>query len=104
MTAEEAICWAFDTVPSRLRELYWSHTLDDLRTKVRLKVGYETTVALQSYNTLASIVTAALGGKSKSSGKRTVDFSRPLEDQFDQVFVPKNEDELKIALNAVLGR
>jgi hypothetical protein len=105
LKGEDAICWAFNEVPSRLPTLYWSHSLDDLRFKVRIKIGETTTHALQDYNALALVVSAALGGgaNDKSKGKG-VDMNKPLDKQFDQVFVPKNEQELQMALNAVLGR
>jgi hypothetical protein len=77
-------------VPSRLAALCWTHTHRDLQFKVRMRVGEEQARAAQAYETLADVVSRALGGKGIGGG--------------DGVMHPRNVAELQVALDRVLGR
>lgn len=55
---------------------------------MRLRVGFEHTVALQQYETLIKVVSQALGGEKKKA---------------DVVHQPKNLDEAEMMLRAVVG-
>lgn len=81
----EALCWAFDEVPSRAMELVWKYSATDLKVKVRVKLGSKQAEILQNYQTLALIISQAFGGTKKSDN------------------VPKSKQELEAALNSVLG-
>lgn len=54
--------------PSDLNQVFWSHTREDIRTVLRLKVAAEQTRITQDFQTLSTVLSYALGGK-KSKGK-----------------------------------
>lgn len=66
MSFEEAVCWAFDIVPSQTRVFFWSVSLKDLRFKVRMKLGIEHTRAVQVFATMIKVASMALGGGEES--------------------------------------
>lgn len=47
-------------------ELYWRYSYSELRSKVQLRYGQVTSEHLCTYHSLVSVVSAALGGGSKS--------------------------------------
>lgn len=51
--------------PSDLREVYWSHSLEDLRTLVGLRIQYEIAQANQGYENLV-LVAQQVFGKAES--------------------------------------
>jgi hypothetical protein len=69
----EAVCWAFDTVPSRLSGLFWEYSFSDLRTQMQLKIGYEQAKVYQDYQTLSRILAHAFGSKKDGQAPNTVD-------------------------------
>jgi hypothetical protein len=46
-------------------EISWSVTLDDIKYKLKIKVGLEQAKIFQDYQTMAAILSQAFGGKSK---------------------------------------
>ena len=60
----EAICLVFDVVPSELRKLYWKYTLNDIKVRLKLYLGREQALILQSYDTMALLINQAFGGTS----------------------------------------
>jgi hypothetical protein len=89
LTFDEAICWAFDTLPSRLCELYWSITWDDLRTQVRLKLGNEQAKSNQGVVSLIFVASKIFGGKPGPNGGAA---ARPV----------KNAREAQMAWSALM--
>src|SRR5260221_13795522 len=83
---DEAVCWAFDVVPSRLRRLYWSVSFRALKSKLRLRSSFEQVRFSQEFQIMAEILSAAF-----SSGK---------DKQADNVNVlsPRNLTEAKSML------
>jgi hypothetical protein len=65
MTFEEALCWAFDTVPSQLKALGWKLTLHDFLTRLRLRVAETQVSHVQQFQVFMETVSAAFG---KSDG------------------------------------
>ncbi|WP_152613160.1 hypothetical protein [Inquilinus limosus] len=53
--------------PSSISEVYWSHSLRDLRTLTKITYGFHAAQVVQQYETFASVVSAALGGKKKKT-------------------------------------
>ena len=72
--------------PSGLRPIYWTHSLSDLETVVRIKFGYEAAKISQDFENLAEVVSAALGGKKDG-----------------RVSKPKNLSEAKQAFAEIFG-
>lgn len=69
LSFQDQLCWAFQTVPSRLPQVYWAYTLKDLKFKLRVAAGEALASHNQTFEALAKVVTQALGGgtsKSKS--------------------------------------
>jgi hypothetical protein len=56
------VCWAFDTVPSKLDKLYWSITFKDVKTRLKLKVGSAQAGFVQDYQTMALLLGQLFGG------------------------------------------
>jgi hypothetical protein len=87
MDFKTAICWAFDTVPSRLIYLFEEYSLNDLRTKVGIAGEYEVVKHTQIYESLAIIASAVAGGKKDNKGKVTdVSDSNSAVRAFNEVF------------------
>jgi hypothetical protein len=78
------VAWAFDTVPSRLMVVFWSHTYRDLRFKIRVRYGEQQAVLTTQFEALCQTASLALGGD-KNKDKA------PAED----VTVPQTGAELK---------
>ncbi len=55
---------AFGVVPSDLREVFWAHTLNDIRTKIRLYVGAKHAELLQHFCSMQLLMSKAFGGES----------------------------------------
>ena len=70
--------------------LFWANTLADLELTVRLRFGEEMAKAAQAYETLADVVSRALGGGTSDDA--------PLPGEMR----PKNVHEMMAAFNAVL--
>ncbi len=77
----------FDSVPSDIDEIYWRCSLKDIRVKLRLYLGHQQALIVQNFQSLATIVSQAFGGKKKN----------------DDVVVPQSKDELEIAFRSVFG-
>lgn len=84
---------AFDCVPSNLQKVYWKFTRNDIRVKLRLYLGERQAHILQDYQSLALIVSQALGG-SKAKGGRS-----SSEDKE----VPRTKQEMEAAFKSVFG-
>ncbi|WP_419902132.1 hypothetical protein [Kiloniella sp.] len=82
----EALCWATDTRPSQIAVLLWSHTHRDIKTILKIKVGYEQTIILQNYASISLLLNQAFGGNSK-----------------EQVKTPSNIMEAKQQLSGIFG-
>lgn len=67
LSGGEAVCWAFDTVPSQLDIIYWSNTDSDIRAKLRLRLGIEKAKSTEYLQGVSLVVSSALGGKKKST-------------------------------------
>ena len=73
-------------MPSDLTQIYWRCTLNDIRVKLRLYIGYEQSLIFQQYQTMALILSQAFGGEKKK-----------------QVHEPKTKDELEMAFRSVFA-
>ncbi len=85
LSGTEAVCWGFDTVPSKLGLVYWQNTDEDISTKVNLKLGIERAKSTENLQSLSLVVSSALGGKKKPKGQapRT---GAEAEAMFNRVF------------------
>lgn len=61
LSGGDAICWAFDTVPSQLDFIYWSNTDSDIRAKIRLRLGIEKAKSTEYLQGISLVVSSALG-------------------------------------------
>ncbi|MDD4864776.1 MAG: hypothetical protein PHE38_12295 [Alishewanella agri] len=68
MSYSEQLCWAFDTVPSRLIQIYWQYSFADLKYKLKVRAGEAMATHAQNFEIMAKVVSQALGGGSKKSG------------------------------------
>lgn len=78
----------FQCAPSHLDSIYWSHTYTDIKLMTKLKVGHEQARVVQDYQTLAMVVSQALGGGKKSSDGAVKTKEEALS-QFASVFGKK---------------
>jgi hypothetical protein len=93
------MCWVFETVPSKLNRILWSHSRRDVVVATKLKVGHEQALITQTYTSLVSVVSQALGAKpTGGSGGGGGGGEAP-----EGVMVPKNEDEMRQAFKSVFG-
>ena len=76
----------FDSVPSDLIEIYWRCSIKDIRVKLRLYLGHQQALIVQNFQSMATIVSQAFGGKKKD---------KPVE--------PKSQAELELAFRSVFG-
>lgn len=83
----DQICWAFDTVPSRLNGLFWSYTFGDISFKLRVAASQAVVEHNQQYQTLVKVVSQALGGGKKDSKPKARE--------------PANASEMQALFNAV---
>jgi hypothetical protein len=93
LSFEEAVCWAFDLVPSRLSVLYFTSSYHDLKVKIRLRSGFEQVKISASFQVMSEILSAAFGGsdsKTKANPNHTA-------------YTPKNNREAKAMLSKVLN-
>ena len=60
------MCWCFGICEGDLPDLYWTYSFGELRQKLQLKFGELAASHLCTYNSLAQIVSAALGGSTDS--------------------------------------
>lgn len=67
------MCFVFDTIPSGLNVVYWSHTMADLKVKIKLKVGYTSVTMTQDYLSLLKVAGQIFGGEQKEKPKLTQD-------------------------------
>ena len=61
----------FQTVPSRLDRLYWSHTLLDLKTMIDLYTAQEMIRSISHYEALFGVA-QAIFGNGKSGNSKTI--------------------------------
>lgn len=78
LTFEESLCWVFNTPPSRLDELYWSHTLEDLRKMVELRIQYDLMRFIQEKESFRDVVAEAMGTKTETK-------SRPPPETYEEL-------------------
>jgi hypothetical protein len=60
------MCWTFGVCEGDLDALYWTYSFRELRQRLQLKYGELYATQLCQYNSLAQVVSAALGGKTES--------------------------------------
>lgn len=84
----------FDCAPSNIEQIYWSYTLRDIKVKLRLYLSERQATHVQNYQTLAKVVSQALGG-GKTGKEGTPDLS--------DVEVPTTKEGLQAAFNSVFG-
>ena len=77
----------FNSVPSELDQIYWRFTLNDIKMKLRLHMGHHQALIVQEFQTIASIVGQAFGGKSNKA----------------KVVQPSSAEELQAAFGSVFG-
>lgn len=65
------MCWAFDVCEGDLRGLYWRYSFREIQQRLQLKFGEVSTLQLCQYNSLAQIVSQALGGSEASTDNAT---------------------------------
>lgn len=74
-------------------EVYWSNTFTDIKCLIRLAFEYEQVKALQDFESMAIIISKALGGsKDNKPGSST------------NVMKPQTVEELEAALRIVTGK
>jgi len=74
----EQFCWAFDILPSEATSLMWTTIWYDVNYKIKIRLDVVSRDHLQIFNTLAEILSSALGGK-KNKGEPTVINDLPPE-------------------------
>ena len=88
LNAAESVCWAFDCKYSDVIKILWSHTVRDIRIKLKLKMGFITAKSTQEYQILSSIVGSALGIEKKPKAEPPKNFDQ-AQMMFSKVFSPK---------------
>lgn len=68
LSFEDAICFSFDILPSRVNALIWELCYHDIRFKIRMKLQYEVVRSMQDLDNLYRFG-AALFGSGDSSTK-----------------------------------
>lgn len=87
----DSVCWAFETIPSKLRDLYADVSYNDIKTKIRLKTGEKLATAENIYESFVIVVNRALGGKNSTP---------PVADPST---APKTFEEFEATMTRVLG-
>lgn len=59
-------------MPSNLPTLYWKYSFNDVKTKLKLYLGREQALVIQSYDTLALLVEQAFGDGKPSTPEPAV--------------------------------
>jgi hypothetical protein len=72
------MCWVYDVAPSHLRPIVWSRTRSDIQTQIQLKVGFNQALIVQSYKSLVSVVSQALGGDPEAAPEEEKPKSTPI--------------------------
>lgn len=67
--------WTLDVRPSDITEVYWSHTLHDLKTMMRIRTEYELANSFQLFESLRLAINEALGGTEGGTPQQ----EKPLE-------------------------
>lgn len=63
----------YQTAPSVVSEVYWKYTLNDIRVAIRLHLGRQQALIVQDFDTMATLLSQAFGGKkSKKGGAKKV--------------------------------
>lgn len=70
---EEALCWAYDTVPTRLHTVYWTNSFGDMCSRLQLKFGYEIASQYQYWESLVKVISMVFGGGKKSKPAASFD-------------------------------
>ena len=70
MSFEEQLCFVFDCGPSQLARHYWTNTFGDLKTRLRIRFGFEHARLIQGFENLALVGSQALGGGKKDGPRR----------------------------------
>lgn len=83
----DQICWAFDTVPSRLNCLFWEYTFGDISYKLRVAASQAVVEHNQQYQTLVKVISQALGGGKPDKPKaREASNAAEMQALFNSVF------------------
>lgn len=67
------MCFVFDTIPTALNVVYWSHTMADLKAKIKLKVGFTSVTMTQNYLSLLKVAGQIFGGGEEEKPRVTQD-------------------------------
>lgn len=94
LSFEEQLCFVFETVPSQLQKIFWSHSNQDIKVKTKLTLGLKTVTMTQEYVTLLNAAGTIFGKKESGSGK-------PRRKTTSTV--PKDEIEAEARARAVFG-
>ena len=70
LSFEEQTCFVFKTIPSQLTVIFWSHTLEDIKVKTKLVLGFQTVAMTQEYVTLLNAAGAIFGKESPKENKK----------------------------------
>lgn len=93
LSFSDQICWAFETVPSRIDVVYWAYSLTDIKYKLRVAAGEALAHHNQTFESLAKIVSQALGGGKKTgSGTSTQNYNKV-----------ENKEQMVAAFASVFG-
>jgi len=81
----EACCWSFDCCESDLwDDLFWRYSHRELQSKTQIKYGHMCAEVLSTFNSLADIVNAALGGQPNTAPSAPRQGSADLGSNVDQ--------------------
>lgn len=69
---DEQLCFVFDCRMSHLDTVYWSNTMQDIKTQIKLKLGFVTVRMTQEYLSFLKVAGKVLGG-SEDKPKATKD-------------------------------
>ena len=72
LSFQEAVCWAYGFSKSRISEVFWQETYEDLQQTLKFKVADRQVEAVQTYEAVANVASQIFGGESsKPTGRKT---------------------------------
>jgi hypothetical protein len=74
--------WAFEVTPIELPEIYWSHSLEEIRVYSRLRLSWFQAQAFQQHQVMRIIMEQAFGSSKETASQHE----------------PKNKEEAKSML------
>lgn len=77
------MCVAFETVPSRLRRLYWQYSLADIRMKLRLYLSERVAMIYQDHQVMGVLLNQAFGSEDTHSDSKAAPSSK---EEFEAAF------------------